>query len=155
MTSSRRTRYQWRRPSLAAIDEIKTEAIAICMTTDMRPLEGAAGFLDWRLLGRLSHLIEQGTMTGADGECILLTSDDKIIPKRIFVFGFGDAASLQENPIKRMRALALSLKSAQVTSVALTLPEPAHPLYGLVESCIVPILGDALTDVFLGEEEAL
>ena len=44
------------------------DAICVSVWSDVRPLRGAAGLLDWRMCGRLSALVAAGKVTGAEGE---------------------------------------------------------------------------------------
>ncbi|HTA18129.1 MAG TPA: peptidase M17, partial [Polyangia bacterium] len=44
------------------------DAVCVPVWTDVRPLRGAAGLLDWRLCGRLSTMLASGKVTGAEGE---------------------------------------------------------------------------------------
>ncbi len=71
---------------LAAIDALDVDAVAVFVGPD-RPLQGLAGFLDWRLCGAISRAIRTGTFDGADGEALLLPSAGRIAPGRVFCFG--------------------------------------------------------------------
>ncbi|MFT3915379.1 MAG: M17 family peptidase N-terminal domain-containing protein [Anaeromyxobacteraceae bacterium] len=72
--------------SLAAIDALDVDAVAVFVGPD-RPLQGFAGYLDWRLCGAISRAIRAGTFDGADGEALLLPSGGRIAPPRVFCFG--------------------------------------------------------------------
>ena len=41
------------------------DALVVPVWSDVRPLRGAAGLLDWRLCGRLSQMIREGRVSGA------------------------------------------------------------------------------------------
>ena len=71
---------------LAAIDALDVDAVAVFVGPD-RPLQGFAGFLDWRLCGAISRAIRAGTFDGVDGEALLLPSAGRISAGRVFCFG--------------------------------------------------------------------
>jgi hypothetical protein len=50
------------------------DALVVPLWTDVRPLRGAAGLLDWRLNGRLSQLLREGRVEGATGEKLLFVT---------------------------------------------------------------------------------
>ena len=54
--------------SALANDQI-SGALLICFEND-RPLRGTMGFLDWRLNGHFSRLVQEQVLTGAQGEAI-------------------------------------------------------------------------------------
>jgi hypothetical protein len=68
------------------------DALVVPLWTDVRPLRGAAGLLDWRLNGRLSQLLREGRVEGATGEKLLFVTSrvpwrrvrdmDRITPER-------------------------------------------------------------------------
>jgi len=72
--------------SLAAIDALDVDACAVFVGPE-RPLQGFAGYLDWRLCGAVSRAIRAGTFDGADGEALLLPSGGRIAVPRVFCFG--------------------------------------------------------------------
>jgi hypothetical protein len=47
------------------------DVLAVPVWSDLRPLRGAAGLLDWRLCGRLSQLLREGRLCGALGNRLL------------------------------------------------------------------------------------
>lgn len=55
------------------IERARADIVVISFFEDERPLSGAAGRADWRLCGKLSELIAEGTLTGAAGEAVLVT----------------------------------------------------------------------------------
>lgn len=139
-------------PNLHAIDALDAEAVAIGLCSDVRPLAGAAGYIDWRLCGRLSELLRKGTVTGAAGEKVLVPTLGMIPAQRIFLFGWGEKRSLLDNAVARMKWMAEVLKEAGVERVAVALPEPANILVGLVEEHLRRPLGDKLALVFGPDE---
>ena len=138
--------------TLHAIDALDAEAVAIGLCSDVRPLAGAAGYIDWRLCGRLSDLLRKGTVTGVAGEKVLVPTHGMIPAHRIFLFGWGEKRALLDNAVARMRWMAEVLKEAGVERVAVALPEPANILVGLVEEHLRRPLGDKLALVFGPDE---
>ncbi len=71
---------------LPAIDGLDVDAIAVFVGPE-RPLQGFAGFADWRLCGALSRAIRGGLFGAAPGEALLLPSGGRMRPARVFCFG--------------------------------------------------------------------
>ena len=99
------------------------DALCLFVAEDDRPLPGTAGYVDWRLCGALSRVLQGGLFTGVKNDWLLLPSDGKLAVPRIFVVGLGprkalDAAALGEALGNAARVLA----KAKVESVALELP---------------------------------
>lgn len=135
-------------PSLAAVDALCAETLALCLTTDVRPLAGAAGYVDWRLCGGLSRMLLSGIVTGAAGEKVLMPTGGLIPPLRIFLFGWGESERLQDVALERFQWMVEILDKARVSSVAVALPEPADRLLGLVDAHLGKPLGSRLAGVF-------
>lgn len=53
-----------------ALFESKVQGIVATCYENERPLQGLAGWLDWRFHGLLSYYLRTGTITGAAGECV-------------------------------------------------------------------------------------
>ena len=51
----------------AAVDRFAGDTLAVFCWSDVRPLRGAAGFVDWRMCGALSHAIEEQQFAGDAG----------------------------------------------------------------------------------------
>lgn len=71
---------------LAAIDGLDVDAVAVFVGPE-RPLQGFAGFADWRLCGAISRAIRSGVFEGRADEALLLPSGGRIAPPRVFCFG--------------------------------------------------------------------
>jgi hypothetical protein len=91
--------------------------------TDVRPLRGAAGLLDWRMCGRLSGFLLGGQLTGAEGEQMLFPTGNRLVWRLVLVAGAGPRAEFTE---KRLRALVRrtlgALRGLKVSRVAMALP---------------------------------
>lgn len=84
---------------LPAIDALDVDALAVFVGPE-RPLQGFAGFADWRMCGAISRAIRGGLFEAAADEALLVPSGGRMHPARIFCFGLpgeiplGDAAFL-------------------------------------------------------------
>jgi hypothetical protein len=73
------------------------DVLVIPIWSDVRPLRGPAGLLDWRLCGKISQMIREGRVSGAAGEKLLLVTG-RVPWRRILGIGagpsdvFGDGA---------------------------------------------------------------
>jgi hypothetical protein len=65
------------------------DAICIPVWSDVRPLRGAAGLLDWRMCGRLSTMMAAGKVTGAEGEQTLFPSAGRLPWRLVLALGAG------------------------------------------------------------------
>jgi len=85
---------------LAAIDRLDAEDIAVFCWSDVRPLAGAAGIVDWRLCGALSRTLEQRFFEGRRAEVMLLAIGGRGRLRRVFVFGLGPAEGASDSVLK-------------------------------------------------------
>ena len=72
--------------NLQGIDGLDVDALAIFVGPE-RPLQGLAGFADWRLCGLISRAIRDGAYGPDSGEALPLPSGGRIAVPRIFCFG--------------------------------------------------------------------
>ncbi|HYO73493.1 MAG TPA: M17 family peptidase N-terminal domain-containing protein [Archangium sp.] len=109
---------------LQGLDSLEgVDALCLFVGEDDRPLPGSAGFVDWRLCGALSRVLQSGFFVGARGDSLLLPTDGRFPVPRIFVIGLGrrkglDASSLGEALANAGQVLA----RARVEGVALEIP---------------------------------
>ncbi|MFZ9888080.1 MAG: M17 family peptidase N-terminal domain-containing protein [Myxococcota bacterium] len=138
--------------SLAGVDELVADTLVVCLTEDQRPLRGAPGFVDWRLCGRISRLLETGAFTGAKSEKLLLPTQGRLPTPRVVLLGWGRDDELGAKATRRMEAACNVLGDLQVKRVAIALPEPVRPLLPLVDQYLLGPLGSRLVGVFEPEE---
>jgi Cytosol aminopeptidase family, N-terminal domain len=109
---------------LQGLDSLEgVDALCLFVSEDDRPLPGSAGYVDWRLCGALSRVLQSGFFVGARGDSLLLPADGRFPVPRIFIIGLGrrkglDASSLGEALAEAGRVLA----RAKVEGVALEIP---------------------------------
>jgi hypothetical protein len=119
------TRIEMAELGLPAIDALAVDALAMFVGPE-RPLQGLAGFADWRLCGLISRAIREGSYGPDSGEALLLPSGGRIAVPRIFCFGLPrpsrDAAEYSD----AARRLCVAMHKARSDSWAGTLP-PAAP----------------------------
>jgi hypothetical protein len=99
------------------------DLLGVFMWTDVRPLRGAAGLLDWRLSGKLSSLIQSGRLTGAEGEQLLLPTGGRLSWTVAMVLGLGSRSgfSIVRYRAAVRRALA-TVRGLAVHDIALAPP---------------------------------
>lgn len=109
---------------LEGLDSLEgVDALCLFVGEDDRPLPGSAGYVDWRLCGVLSRILQSGFFVGAREDSLLLPTDGGFSVPRVFVIGLGqrrglDASSLGEALAYAARVLA----KAKVEAVALEIP---------------------------------
>ena len=109
---------------LEGLDALEgVDALCLFVGEDDRPLPGSAGYVDWRLCGALSRVLQSGFFVGAREDSLLLPTDGRFPVPRIFVIGLGrrqglDASSLGE----AMGFAARVMAKAKVQGVALEIP---------------------------------
>ncbi|HSM92727.1 MAG TPA: peptidase M17 [Anaeromyxobacteraceae bacterium] len=72
--------------SLAALDALDVDSLAVFVGPE-RPLQGLAGWVDWRLCGALSHALRDRFYGGGEREALLLPSAGRVGASRVFFFG--------------------------------------------------------------------
>lgn len=77
--------------SLAGLDALVADGIALFIDRNERPLQGLAGYCDWRLCGQLSRVIATGFFGGEGGETLLMPTDGRLPVARLLAFGLGDS----------------------------------------------------------------
>ena len=109
---------------LGGLDSLaEVDALCLFVGEDDRPLPGTAGYVDWRLCGALSRVLQSGFFVGARQDSLLLPTDGRFTVPRVFVLGLGRRASLAPSSLGEALALAGQvLTRARVESVALEVP---------------------------------
>jgi len=98
------------------------DALVVPVWSDVRPLRGAAGLLDWRLCGRLSQMIREGRVSGALHEKLLLVTN-RIPWRRVLAIGIGVSTAFDEDAFRSTIDCSLqALRGIGASSVAMALP---------------------------------
>lgn len=110
-------------PDLRKLDALKCEAIALPFFEDERPLRGALGLVDWRLAGLVSRVLVRGHACGEDGDKVLLPTKRRLPFEKLFLFGAGPKAELDEARFEAVTERMLeTLDAARVRSSVIALP---------------------------------
>ena len=99
------------------------DAVCVPVWTDVRPLRGAAGLLDWRLCGRLSTMLASGKVTGAEGEQTLFPSANRLPWRLVLALGGGPRRDFSDRRFQASVRRALdAVKGLGARRLALALP---------------------------------
>lgn len=82
-------------------DEVPGKVALLTFFEDVRPLKGRAGFVDWRLNGRLSDLILGGRIGGAFSESLIMPSQGRLATDEILLFGLGRSGEISEAMLEK------------------------------------------------------
>ncbi len=98
------------------------DALLVPVWSDVRPLRGTPGLLDWRLCGRLSQMIREGRVSGAAREKLLLATT-RVPWRRVLAVGAGESTSFSEETFRTTVDCGLhALRGIGARSVAVALP---------------------------------
>lgn len=87
--------------SLASLDELSADALAVFIDERQRPLQGLAGLCDWRLCGQLSRVLATGFFRGEGGETLLMPTGSRLPVGRLLAFGLGQGEAAREVVLQR------------------------------------------------------
>ena len=108
---------------LARWDVVEDEALALTFFADERPLRGAAGLADWRLCGRLSRLLCEEQLGGAEGEALMLPPGRRLPFGRLVLFGIGPSGEFDEVAYRRhVRRVRKVMDRAHIRRYAVQAP---------------------------------
>ncbi|MDP2343603.1 MAG: M17 family peptidase N-terminal domain-containing protein [Deltaproteobacteria bacterium] len=135
-------------PTLANVDGLVCDSIVVGVFSDVRPLAGLLGMIDWRLCGRLSRLFEQGMVTGEDGERVLIPTLGRVPAPRLFLYGWGPSTSANQKAAERVSAMINIVEKASASTVAFGFPEPGRGLLHVAGAQVEQALGSKLVALF-------
>lgn len=106
------------------IERASADLVVVALFAGERPLQGAAGRIDWRLCGQLSHLCAAERVRGEPGAAVLLPGGGGVRAPRVLGLGIGARGELDSGRwqtwVEGALARAAGLRSARVV---LALPE--------------------------------
>jgi hypothetical protein len=141
---------------LPAIDALDVDALAMFVGPE-RPLQGLAGFTDWRLCGLVSRAIRDGNYGPETGEALLLPAGGRIAVPRIFCFGLPEPARDEAAYVAHARRLVVAMHKARAPTWAGALPDVAPgvelPAVHLFLEALLPVAPRKL--VLVGDARAL
>jgi len=118
------------RPSLRTLDQAGTEVLVASIATDERPPHGVAGLVDWRLAGKVSHLLEEGFIEGSVGEVTLIPGRPKLPFDKLILFGVGERTQFNERIFNFVvDAILETLEGLRVRAAVVELP--GRPFEGI------------------------
>jgi len=110
-------------PELRRIDDASAELCACSIWSDVRPMRGLAGLLDWRLGGRLSALLKSGFLSGRRGEVLLVPGKPHVPFEKVLVIGLGARAEFDGDAFREtVRNIASTLEGLRVRRAVVELP---------------------------------
>jgi hypothetical protein len=108
----------------APIERVRADLAVVPLFEGERPLRAAAGRIDWRLCGRLSHLFAAGRLAGAIGEAVLIPGGGGVAAPRVLGLGAGKRAQIDAAAWATWLADALGRSRALIARRAvIALPE--------------------------------
>jgi len=137
--------------SLRTLDNLSSDTLVIGIHQDIRPLKGAAGFVDWRLCGELSNLIRNQSFRGDAGEVILISGRGRLPAVRVFLVGWGDSKSSSLSLQTRCQQMSVLAQNAGCNQVAVALPEPCNDFFKEAQLLLCKQLGKKLEGLFAPE----
>ena len=139
--------------NLQGLDSLEgVDALCLFVGEDDRPLPGSAGYVDWRLCGALSRVLQSGFFVGARDDSLLLPTDGRFPVPRIFVIGLGRRKGLDASSLGQALANAGQvLARAKVEAVALEIPGTG----ALDEATRASALSDKFLPAFKGKKVAV
>ncbi len=107
---------------LARWDQVGGDLFTVCLWSDVRPLRGPAGLLDWRLNGKLSLWIRQGRLSGADDEKTLVPTT-RVPWRTVLALGLGPSTSFSEDKYRvALTRVFETMRGLGLRTVAMALP---------------------------------
>lgn len=106
---------------LAAIDALDVDALGVAVGPE-RPLQGFAGYADWRMCGAISRAIRSRLFEAGADEALLIPSGGRMAPARIFCFGLPEVPLGPEAFAAAARRIAGALARAGSEAFATALP---------------------------------
>ena len=108
---------------LEGLEGLHSEALGVFCWSDLRPLAGVAGFLDWRLCGALSRALISEQFRGDVNESMLMPVQSRLHLQRVFVFGLGQIREFnRERAVEVCGAAIDVLVKAGVEKICLAVP---------------------------------
>jgi hypothetical protein len=129
--------------NLPVLDTVQAESIGLFLWSDVRPLAGVAGTIDWRVCGGLSRLLEEAVFSAAEGEVLLHPVGGRFGLRRLFLFGLGSVA--ETDPAALRRACRKAHDALQRAGAGqIVLGAPLAPRYPAAESDFLLAVADEL-----------
>lgn len=89
------------------ITKIEGEVIVAGFFSDVRPLKGLAGEIDWLFNGEVSRLIMDGKLSGQPGDSLLLVPNNRLKAGKALIFGMGNKGNLDSTGLRNITKILL------------------------------------------------
>ena len=83
-----------------SFDRAQGDVLIAGIFADERPVQRAAGAVDWRLCGPVSRCLVSGKLEGKIGEAVLLSTYARLLVPRVLLLGLGDRALFTPHDIQ-------------------------------------------------------
>ena len=110
---------------IADITRVETPALIVNLFKGVTKPGGATGAVDRAMDGAISNLIEDGEITGKQGEMTLLHTMGKIGPSRVVVAGLGAQGDFNTEVVRRVSAEAVRFLRRRGIEEAVTIAHGA------------------------------
>lgn len=85
-----------------SIDKISCELMVLLHYEEDVPLHGFLGVVDWRVNGKLSHLVEDNRFTGKAKEMVLMPAERRFKADKLVVMGLGAKAQFHDDHVPQV-----------------------------------------------------
>lgn len=131
--------------SKEAVDLLESDLLVTGFFQDERPLRGTAGWIDWRLNGRLSSLLIEDKLKGEWRERTLIPSEGRISSRLILLFGLGRVRQYSSLSVRGVIPFLLeTLKSLRVSHICFSFPHGEE--YHVDCSKLIEVLLEGIAD---------
>lgn len=140
--------------NLEALDALKgVDTLCLFVAEDERPLQGLSGYIDWRLCGGLSRVLQAKFFTGAADDQLLFPVAGRLPMTRLFAVGLGRSRNdLDAQGLAQALATAAKMLSrAKISGVAIEVPGIAN----LTDEARAAAFTGAFLPAFEGERVAV
>lgn len=105
------------------LDNIRHDTLVLDHFVEDRPLQGLAGYADWRMNGWLSRLVLRGWAMGGPSETLLMPATSRLNVDRVLLVGLGRRGEYTPEAL-RLTSLHImrSLRGLGVSRFALGIP---------------------------------
>ena len=104
---------------LAGLDSLSVDSVALHLFAEKKQPRAVAGYIDWRLCGRLARLLLAERFRGEIDETLLMPTRGRIGAERLFLIGLGDPAKGRFGIDERVEQAVGVLADAGARKVAL------------------------------------
>jgi len=106
-----------------SVDAQECDIVVTGFFLDEKPLRGSSGWIDWRLNGRVSRLIQAKRFTGEWKETILIPSEGRLAAPLILFIGLGRLSDYSPLRLRELSPhLITTFQGIQVPNICLSFP---------------------------------